>query len=214
MHERMPEINLLPFKERRRSSMLYRIFLISLILILLLSAIMIFFYFKTKNDLEAANAQKAELENERLALQTSLNKVRDKQRDPFVSAARFVDERRLPASTLLNGLVGALPEHSYLSEFDYDLGKVKVVNEFETMKKASDYMATLEKLDYIKKARVENVESFSLKNEDGADEEEASTVSRYSVLPRYKVTYSFVIDEAKLDQANEKEKGMEDAANE
>lgn len=214
MHERMPDINLLPYKERRRSSMLYRVFLISLILIVILSALMIFFYFKTKNDVEATNAQKAELESERLALQASVNKVRDEQRDPFVSAARFVDERRLPASTLLNGLIGALPEHSYLSEFDYDLGKVEVVNEFETMKKASDYMASLEKLDYIKKARVENVESFNLKNEDTKDEDETSSISRYNVLPRYKVTYTFVIDEAKLDKASEKEKEMEDATNE
>lgn len=214
MPHQLPEINLLPFKERRRSSMLYKIFLITLILIVLLSAVMIFFYFKTKSDLAKAEEQTAQLETEKLTLETSLNNIKNSQKDPFVTAARFADERRLPAATLLNGLITALPENSYLSEFEYDLGEVQVVNEFETMKKASLYIEALEKIDYIRKARVENVESFTLKEEDLTDEDGGSALSKYGVLPRYKVTYSFLIDEAKLDKASEEEKEMEEAPNE
>jgi len=203
--ERMPDINLLPYKERRRSSLLYQIFLISLILIVLLSGIMIFLYFKTKSDLNEATEQAAQLETQRLALQAGINKVKNDNQNPFIKAVDFADGRRLPASTLLNGLIAALPENSYLAEFDYNLGEVEITTEFETMKKASDYIAALEKIDYIKTARVENVESFTLKNED-TDEDDISGVSRYNVIPRYKVDYSFVINEAKLDAASEKEK--------
>ena len=203
--ERMPDINLLPFKERRRSSLLYRIFLITLILIVLLSGLMIFLYFKTKSDLNTATEQATQLETERLALQPGINKVKDDNKNPFITAVNFADDRRLPASTMLNGLIAALPENSYLAEFNYNLGEVEITSEFETMKKASDYMAALEKIDYIKTARVENVESFTLKNED-AEDDDLSGLSRYNVIPRYKVDYSFVIDEAKLDAASEKEK--------
>lgn len=202
--DKLPDINLLPYRERKES-LWYKIFLLILLLCVLLSAAMIFYFYKTKSDLDKADQQLAQLETKQAALQTKVKQAEENQKDPFVDIVQYIEAKRLPASVLLNGLIGILPEHGYLSEFKYELGTVEIETQFETMQAASDYMAALDDIDYIEEPRIENVESFSLKNEnlDVSSEEGVAVQNPYDVLPRYEVTFTFSINDAKLAKAKE-----------
>jgi len=201
MHpEQLPNINLLPYGSARKSTILYKMFLATLVLVVLLSGLMIFLYFYTKDGLDAVTEQATALETERNTLETSLLKKQAANSDPFVQSAKFADAKRLPASILLAGLLAALPDNSYLSEFNYNLGTVEIKTEFETIQKASVYIAALEKMLFIKDPKVDHVESFSLKNEAIPETGSIPAETRYNVLPRYAVTYTFSIDERALEK--------------
>jgi len=201
--EQLPDINLLPHKERQES-IYYGVFLGILGLCVLLSAFMIFYFYQTKSKLETAQQQVSQLELERNALQKSVGQS-DGQAEPISEIVKYAEARRLPASTLINGLIKNLPANSYLSKFNYTAGQVEITTEFETMRAASDYVASLNGMNYIIQPRISKVEAFVLKNEGTLDTGGAEALARYDVIPRHEVIFTFGIDELSLKQAKEEE---------
>lgn len=189
----IPEINLLP-KYERQNIVLYRLFIIGLIVVLLTLIGLTYIFFHTK-----ANISKVEEQNEQLVEQQALLEVQianadSNKPDSLASVVNFAEEHVVPTSMLIEEFNNLLPSNAYLTRYDYIFGTVDIESQFETKSDVSAYITSLLDSDYMNDVKVNRVETREL----GAGEE--STIQRQSV------NYSLDINLAKLkEEANENE---------
>ncbi len=185
----LPEINLLPKREKEgRTS--YYIFLISAIICLLLYGLFAYFYFKTSSDLKLAEQQYEQLEMEKTALETKLDQS-SVEEDDVGESIRYVEHFIIPTSHFIEELLDLLPKHAYLSEYKFNFETAELQTQFETLNDVSLYTEELVKSNFIKEVAIEEIETIS--TEELNDEEDQGVYS-FETIPRYDVSYSLVLD--------------------
>lgn len=199
----LPDINLLPKYEKERS-LLYIIFIIGLILAFLLTGFVVYQYITVSNELKEVNTRNTELAEAKEILELQMTKQEPDEKEGMKEAVAYAERYVVPTSKLIDQLMTFLPATGYLSQYEYQEGKVAIDAHFETMTDASTYVAKLDASEFIKNAKVNSLETFELdasetSTEDEADDESAAEViSPFELLPRYQVTYSFEINSFQL----------------
>lgn len=190
MPEGLPNINLLP--EFERDSSRKNMLLLVLIGFIFISYIVIaFFYFYTKTNLESVNLEHTEI-SEEVTLKTTELEELEAGSSSIEQAISFVENYEIPTSSFITELDFLLPNHSYLSEYDYRNGDTSVTVSFETLDKVAEYTTNLTNSDYIVDTKVENIDTFFIG--DVVDEE----TEQFDAIPRYETNFSLVADKEKL----------------
>lgn len=193
----IPEINLLP-KYERQNTVLYRLFIIGLIAIVLLFTGIVYLYVQTKSEIGKVDEQNQELVEQQELLELQLANAGSDKPDSLESMISFAEGYVVPTSKLIEEFIDLLPDHAYVSSYDYVFGTVEIESQFETKSDVSTYLSNLLQSDYMNDVKIDQVESMELEDEDSEDV--------YSIIPRHNVHYSFDINLAKLkEEAKEDE---------
>lgn len=194
MPERLPEINLLP-EYRRDSHLLSIVYYIFIALILLSFVALGYFYFSTKSKFETLSQEATELTEKRDLLAAEKEELESDDGSAYEQAVRFAQNYAVPTSKLIDELNHLLPENSYLSDYSYRSSEVTILSHFETLDKVAQYTNLLNRSDYISDAKVNSINTFSLKKEET---EEGSV--QFEVIPRYESDFSLTIDKRMLKE--------------
>lgn len=191
----LPEVNLLPEREQQGEKS-YSVFLIGLIICLILYGVFAYYYFKTSANLKLAEQRFDQLEMERTALETKKNQSIDKDINDVEDSIQFAEYYVIPTSHFIDELLELLPEHAYLTEYEYHFQTVKLQTQFETLIDASSYTDKLVQSDFISDAMIDEIDTIPIPIEELEDEE----VYSFASIPRYDVSFSLVLDLEQLKQ--------------
>lgn len=194
MPDRLPEINLLPeFRHESRTQSI--LFLIFVALVLIAFAFMGYLYFSTKSKLATTTSEVSELTEQRDLLTAQKNQLEADETSAYEDAVHFVENYAIPTSVIVTELNRLLPEEGFLSEYDYNSSGVKVVSHFETLDDVAGYTTKLINSEYFTDTKVESIETFALKEEEGDDGQVL-----FNVIPRYESDFSLLINKHKIKE--------------
>jgi|SRR5690625_132843 len=185
----IPNINLLPQIERQ-NIVLYRIFIIGLIVVLLAFIGLTYTFFHTKGNISKIAEQNEQLTEQRALLEVQLANVGSHQPESLESAVHFAKEQVVPTSMLIEEFNNLLPNHAYLTTYEYMFRTVEIESQFESKSDISTYIISLLGSGYMRDVRVDQIETNEL---DTIDHE-------HSLIRSQKVRYSFDINLAKLKE--------------
>lgn len=189
----LPEVNLLPEREQQ-SNTSYHIFLISIIVCVLLYSLFAYFYFTTSSDLKLAEQRFNQLEMEKTALETKQSQSVNEDIHNVDDSIRFAEYFVIPTSHFIDELLDLLPEHAYLTEYEYNFRTVKLKTQFETLNDASSYTDKLVQSKFITEAMVDEIDTIP------TEELEDEDLYSFDTIPRYDVSYSLVLNLEQLKQ--------------
>lgn len=192
MPEELPDINLLPKYERQSSSTFYLI--IAMLIIILVSFILLgFYYFSIKNKVQTAEAEYEEISLKVEELEAQVQQLEVGGTSTLDQAVGFIENHNIPTSMFITELNDLLPEHSYLSEYEYANQVAKVFAHFEQLDTVANYTTELTTSDYMLDTKVDKVETFGLKEEIPEED-----IVNFNVIPRYEAEFTLNINKQKL----------------
>lgn len=183
----IPDINLLP-KYERENVVLYRLFIVGLIVVLLMFMGLMYTFFHTKTNISKLDDQHDQLLEQQMLLETKLATAETGKSESLVSIVQFAEEYVIPTSMLIEEFVNLLPEHASIRTYDYVFGFVGLELDFMTKSDISTYVVNLLDSDYMNDVKIDRMETI---------EQEGQVFE----LPYEKVHYSLDISLAKLKEA-------------
>lgn len=194
MFQPLPDINLLPEYDRRRSS---GIILPLLFILLVLGAFVATggLYFKWTKDLEQLTQQEKTVTDSVTVLTAQLDKLNQGELSAREESIAFIDGHDIPTSIFIKELYQLLPEHAYLSTYAYGNLQSRVTTQFESLDYVASYLSKLEHSDYINDAKINNVSTFELK------EDEDSLLSEFDLFSRYQANFTIDVHALNLKGA-------------
>lgn len=190
----IPNINLLPKAEKQRSAV-YKLFVPLLFIWLILSSIVVYEYVNTKNNLKQADLTITQLNLEKDALQAQIVNKRQQASDSLHQSLSFIEQLTLPTSTIIENLFEHLPDHSYLTQYEYNNGQVSVQTQFESLDVVAGYISELNASPLFSDVKVDQVTAFSLEEES---DEQLDIEEKFKQVPRYDVKLILMINPAAL----------------
>lgn len=182
----IPEINLLPEKDRRseRSALL---FIIVFVVWFLLVMFMAFQYFQAKSDMKLFQSRAESLALEKQLLESEINNTSTGM--GLAEVVSYAEKLTVPTSKVINELLHLLPnEESYLNQYSYSTGQVTVQAQFESLDMVATYVEKLNSSKYFTDVKVDNISTFSLE-----ESEEENDEQRFEEMPRYDVSLSIAV---------------------
>lgn len=195
MPEGLPDINLLPQYERHSERSFY-LFIIFLLIIILSFILIGTFYFTTKNKLDSVDAELTDLDTRKEQLEIDLSALETDGSSSLDAAVTFANQHTYLTSVLIDETVDLLPKHSYLKEFDYDVHETNITAHFERMDRISQYTTELTNSSVTRDVKVNEIETFELK-EEMTDSDEIL----FDVIPRYELHLSLDVNKDALKEA-------------
>src|SRR5690625_1283170 len=174
MPEGLPDVNLLPKYERQRSGGMI-IFIAFIIFIFIAYILLGTYYFTTKNKMATIDTTHEQLVEEKETLETQVEQLEAEGSPSLDQMIDFVENHNIPTSSFITELDYFLPDHSYLSEYEYGSQEAKVSIHFETLDTVANYTTKLTMSDYIIDTKVDVVETFMLEE----DKQDFDTIPRY-----------------------------------
>ncbi|WP_391202198.1 PilN domain-containing protein [Psychrobacillus sp. L4] len=190
----VPEINLLPKMERRKSNNLFLILGVILFVVLILFISMQLFSFK--KDINALDTEETQLAAERDVLNaqvSSTNQTEDQ--GSLSSSVDFVEGVSYPVSPLMDEVQSLLVDNTYLRDYQFDETGVILSADFETMNDVSIFIEKSLNSSYFADVKVEQISTF----EPVGNAEEAKGTD-FDVQARYSATLNFSIDQTYLSK--------------
>lgn len=202
----LPEINLLPEKERQ-GSIMYYLFIGLIVLSILLTGYVIYAYFDTKKELTRTADRQTILQEEQTTLEDERNALITETVDTLDKVVGRVESHAYPTSIIINHLLLSLPAHSYLAEYNYKYGVIEVETHFETMNDISKYTETLLASPFVTNVEIEEIEAFGVGDKELVSGSQFDEVyNYYEVIPRYEVNLSLQMNSSRIFKVNEEEK--------
>ncbi|PLR93714.1 PilN domain-containing protein [Bacillus sp. T33-2] len=184
------EINLLPKKEPKHSSVL----LISIIIFIVFAALAALIYWQANTyekqigavDKELATVQKLNMaQQKKLADNESLSSAAELQK-----AAEWAQQYPVETVPILRNIISLLPERGFIQFFQYaNPGTVNIRLQFDTTRDAAYYLNSLKESEWVENA---DLLSITAQGEEEKAETEKNGESDGTFLPRY--TAEYVID--------------------
>lgn len=187
----VPEINLLPNREKKSASptLLYAV-LIAITAILL--AYMIFLYIGAKSDITDLSKQEQDLTTQLDALRIDLDKKSNASKGSLAQSVKFVENVTYPVTPIITETQVLLSEHTYVRGYTFDEKSVTVTVDFETMNDISRYVEKLGASDYFRDTQVDTIENFEVVlGEQTVDKKQEDKMKE---VPRYTVKITLFID--------------------
>lgn len=196
MPHQLKDVNLLPTVKRPKESTPY-LMILSMVIVLGLFIFLGVHYFMTKSKLETKEAEYEQLQEEVEILQAEVEaKQKDENDGAHLSKAiNFTKGHYVPTSIFIEELFDLLPDDSYLSEYNYGNEEADIEVHVETLDQVAEYTSKLNHSPYIIDTKLNDVESFTLKNEADSDP--------YEEIPRYETHFTLQIDKMRLKEAEE-----------
>lgn len=187
------DINLLPKKEKKKSSLW-----LFLVLILLVVGLVGFYMWQmynkqveTKNELEAklTNVKVEEVTIESKAAKPDRNDAVDKLK----TAIQWANENQSSTYSLLRNISSLLPTRGFIMDFSFqNNGSATLSVQFDSSREAAFYLKSLSTSAFIDKAELVNIQTEKMGNDASND-----------VLPRYTADYQLQVNTSKLGKKGE-----------
>lgn len=192
----IPEINLLPSKERQRDRTSFFLSIIIIIWVILLGVILLQYYL-TKSSNETLQSRVESLEMQKTALENQLqDQVPEVATSNYVESVEFAEKLTAPTSKIIKELNKHLPEYSYLTYYNYNVGQVNIQVEFDSLNRIAGYVTSLNKSEIFSDVKVDNISTFRLEEgaTEGEEAEDTDTTVLFEEMPRYDVSFSLGIN--------------------
>ncbi len=183
----VPEINLLPNFEGKKSNPVL-LFIISAAIILCLLLYLAIQYFSFKSDIIFLASQETQLLAEKEILDEGLLNASTQNKGDLAASVAFVEGVSYAVSPLIDEIDTLLLQHTYLKDYEFSEYDVKIIADFETMTDISIFIERLVKSDYFTDVKIENVQNFDL------DSTQPDDNTDFSAIPRYSVELTLMID--------------------
>ncbi|SER92363.1 PilN domain-containing protein [Salipaludibacillus aurantiacus] len=176
------EINLLPEKRARKGLFYIYGSAALLLLVVLLFTLAISYQQNLLKEQERLTVQADEVREQQEAERSKVAGT-DAEAEQLESVIEKLEAQRNPTTSLLNILVGNLPERGFFLEFQFENpGHINLDAQFETQRGASSYLHEINQLPAVEEATIEEIKGEELLPDDGTftgDE-----------MPRYHVSFS------------------------
>lgn len=152
-----------------------------------MAGMFIYTYFQTKEMLSVKEQAEEELTLEKTRLENELSTLRSSDEEGLHQAVSFLEHVSHPTYLLIDELLFFLPDHGYISDYEYHYDHVVVEAQFESIRDASIYTEKLvHDSTFLSDVEIDEVETFVI--------EEGDDVSQYETIPRYHVTFTLALD--------------------
>lgn len=197
----IPDINLLPKREKKSSTL--KIVIILAVSIVLIAAIVATVIFKvTKSEIEAASLEQQRLQAQLTQYQATHEVlVAESNRNTLQGAVTFIESVSYAVSPIIDTTEKHLLPHSYLRNYAFAETQVTITVDFESIKDASDYVAALIKDAYFKDVQLTSVTNFEV---DPTGTEQTDQVL-FKEIPRYTANITMEINQSYLAGGGENE---------
>lgn len=165
----VPEINLLPKRERQKSNF---ILILAISLVLLITVILLLFiqYFSVKGDIETLTAEETYTVAEKEDLTQLVNEINMSGQGDLQTSVTFAESVSKPVSPLLIEVNTLLEKHTYLRQFEFVNQTILISVDVETMTSLSKFVDKLLVSNYFSDVKVESVTNFDLSNSSESEE--------------------------------------------
>lgn len=193
--DKLANINLLPTYERQSRTGF--IIFMGLILIVILAFLAVGVdYFFSKNNLDKLQSEHHTLKAEVDELNVRVIALQEAgATDSLQDSVSFAENYNYPTSTFIEDLVTMLPDHSYLTDYNYRSLDVSITNEFESLDDVATYTASLTDSPYMNDAKVNNINAHNYLGEG-----EKETDLHFKTIPRYKVDFTLQVNPRTLKE--------------
>ncbi|WP_419958651.1 PilN domain-containing protein [Psychrobacillus psychrotolerans] len=191
----VPEINLLPQIERRKSSKL--LFIVSGILIGLLLVFLCFQFFTLKKEIKSLESEEIQLVGERDLLSAEVSTLDNVDQGNHSSSVAFIESVSYPVSPLIDEIYSLVEVNSYLRTYLFDETGILLTVDFETMTDVSSFIERLLNSSYFSDIKVETLTSFEPVDEQDT---EVENEVKFDVQWRYTATIQLDINETYLSE--------------
>lgn len=187
----VPEINLLPKRERQKSNF---ILILAISLVLLITVILLLFiqYFSVKGDIETLTAEETYTVAEKEDLTQLVNEIKMSGQGDLQTSVTFAESVSKPVRPLLNEVNTLLEKHTYLRQFEFVNQTILISVDVETMTSLSKFVDKLLVSNYFSDAKVESVTNFDLSNSSESEEKKFEIIPRYSAIINLNVDQSYL----------------------
>lgn len=182
----IPDINLLPQRDRSSARGSWLVILFGVLFIGALIFMLVQYLYVTKS-IQGLESEQATLTNEKQVLEEELMQHEEPQGVDLETAVQFIEAISYPVSPLIIELNRYLDEHAYLRNYSFREDMVSFSIDFETMTDVSLYMNDLLKSPFVKDVIVHDMSTF---DPTAAEEEE----ERFEVIDRFTNTFEVLID--------------------
>lgn len=162
----LPEVNLLPEYERS-GSVLYKVFIISLLLVLLLAGVLTYFFISTNNKLEQTENNITDLRQEKKLMEMKIAELETGGLPSLEVAVEYIEAYRQPTSLLIDEFVKLLPKDGKLSTFSYNYQTVEIQTLLESIKDSSAYLSSLADSKYLEGVVIDQLTGLEYEENEG-----------------------------------------------
>jgi type IV pilus assembly protein PilN len=201
------EINLLPQKQRRSSTIIRLVLLLSIIMLIsaLLTAWQVQRYKSRINSLENNIANSEQLI---LDLQQNMDTASTNSYVELSNAVEWSTNHPIKSVPVLQHLTSLLPERGFLLNYAYsDTGTISLTVQFDTKKEAAFYLKWLTDSAWVKEVKLSNLTSSqtetSISDSNGDSTNLQSEENNY--LPRYTGNFEITLNSEKIREIQQKE---------
>jgi type IV pilus assembly protein PilN len=190
------EINLLPQKQRRSSTIIRLVLLLSIIMLIsaLLTAWQVQRYKSTINSLQnnIANSEQMILD-----LQQNMDTDSTNSYVELSNAVEWSTNHPIKSVPVLQHLTSLLPERGFLLNYAYsESGTISLTVQFDTKKEAAFYLKWLNDSAWIKEVKLSNLTSSQTETSTGDPTNLQSEETNY--LPRYTGNFEITLNSEKI----------------
>ncbi|MCM3357820.1 hypothetical protein MKY09_07480 [Psychrobacillus sp. FSL K6-4046] len=183
----VPNINLLPQMERRKSN---SILVLVIGIILIVTVLLWFFiqYMSLKGDIELLENEEIYSIEEKTDLADYMSNVDLSSEGDFPSSVAFAETISYPVSPLLIEVDTLIEEHTYLRQYGFLEQGMTLVVDIETLSSLSYLVTNLLNSEYFTDAKIESIANFNPSNDTENNE------VHFNIIPRYSATLTLEID--------------------
>lgn len=193
----VPEINLLPQFEKRKSSSL--LVIISAIAIGLLLVLLCFQFFTLKKDIKSLESEETQLVEKRDLLSAEVSTIDNGDQGSHSSSVAFVESVSYPVSPLIDEIYSLIESNSYLRSYQFGEAGILLSVDFETMNEISSFIERLLNSAYFSDIKVETLSTFEPAGGQEQTKEEVDEVN-FDVQWRYSATIQLDINQSYLSE--------------
>lgn len=191
------EINLLPKKESRNTTLYVLIGVLLFFLLLGLGvSIWVGQSYKAKtervNQEIATTKQLIDIQQEKINSSESANSVVELEK-----AVEWAEENPIKTVPILRKLTALLPDRGFVKTIKYtETGTIELFVQFDTSREASYYLKAMLDSDWIKDVKLISIEA--MKNEEEDSEQEIHEMGNERYIPRYVAEFEIFINKGVL----------------
>ncbi len=189
----IPDINLLPQRERRSASGNWLVILFGALFVVALIFMIVQYIFAAKS-IDTLGSEQSVLTSENEILEEELIALREPVGVDLETSVRFVEGISYPVSPLIVELNRYLDEHAYLRNYSFREDTLSFSVDFETITEVSVYIDNLLRSPYVKDVIVGGMSTF--------DPTSLEDENQFKVLDRFTNTFEVLIDLDYLHEAD------------